>query len=87
MGSIVQCYDSDKKIPVFGFGAKVPGLKNKVSHCFALNGNIFDPELDEIEGVLECYKNNIENIDFYGPTHFSQIVKLAVDFADYHRVS
>ena len=27
------------------------------SHCFALNGNIFDPECDGLEGVLEAYIN------------------------------
>lgn len=56
----MQCYDTDKKIPVFGFGAKIPGLKNRASQCFALNGNIFDPELDGIDNVLECYMNAIK---------------------------
>lgn len=34
-------YDSDKKIPAFGFGAttKFNGNKMPVSHCFALSGN------------------------------------------------
>ena len=59
----------------------MPGSKKKACHCFALNGNIFDPEIDTIEGVVECYKNNLEKVDFYGPTHFAEIVKLAVDFA------
>jgi hypothetical protein len=41
------------------------------SHCFALNGNIFDPECDGLEGVLEAYLNARKNVNFYGPTHFS----------------
>lgn len=36
VGNILQCYDTDKKFPVYGFGGKVNG---QVSHCFALNGN------------------------------------------------
>ena len=38
--SILENYDHDKQFPVYGFGAMMPGL-NAVSHCFALNGNIF----------------------------------------------
>ena len=46
VGNILQYYDSDKQIPVLGFGATLPHSMNKASHCFALNGNIFDPEVD-----------------------------------------
>ena len=45
VGEILQYYDSDKKIPVYGFGAKLPPYHDIVSQCFALNGNIFDPEV------------------------------------------
>lgn len=41
--SILQNYDSDQMFPVYGFGGKLPG-KDNVSHCFALNGDIFSPE-------------------------------------------
>ncbi len=43
--------------------------------------------MEGLENLLECYKRNVDKIQFYGPTHFSEIVKLAVDFADYHKVS
>jgi len=33
--SIIQNYDKDKMIPVYGFGAEIDG---KTNHCFALNG-------------------------------------------------
>ena len=38
---ILMNYDSDKKIPAFGFGAKTKfnGVTNPVSHCFVLSGN------------------------------------------------
>jgi len=57
VGNILQYYDSDKQIPVLGFGATVPPSTNRASHCFALNGNIFDPEVDGLDGVMEAYKN------------------------------
>jgi hypothetical protein len=41
IASILMNYDSDKRIPSFGFGAttKFGGIKMPVSHCFALSGN------------------------------------------------
>ena len=43
---ILEGYDSDKKIPAYGFGAKphFPNIKsNTVNHCFHLNDNPNDP--------------------------------------------
>jgi hypothetical protein len=54
IGDILQYYDSDKQIPAFGFGAFIPGM-TKVSHCFALNGDIFKPECNGIQGVEQAY--------------------------------
>ncbi len=43
VGEILQYYDSDKEITTYGFGAKV-SPQASVSHCMALNGDIFSPE-------------------------------------------
>jgi hypothetical protein len=45
---ILSNYDDDNMFPVYGFGAMLPD-DNKVSHCFALNGNIFAPECNGID--------------------------------------
>ena len=76
VGSILQYYDSDKQIPVFGFGAAIAPYTTQANHCFALNGNIFDPEVDGIEGVVEVYKNAINKVNLYGPTNFASILEL-----------
>jgi hypothetical protein len=73
VGNILQYYDSDKKIPTFGFGAIVPPNQN-ASHCFALNGDIFSPEVDVLDGVIEAYKNAIKKVKLYGPTNFAPII-------------
>jgi hypothetical protein len=41
IAGILMNYDSDKRIPAFGFGATTNfgGIKMPVSHCFALSGN------------------------------------------------
>jgi len=52
--NILKNYDQDKQFPIYGFGGKLPG-DNKASHCFALNGNIFNPEVDDVDGALNAY--------------------------------
>ena len=86
VGNILQYYDSDKQIPVLGFGATVPPSTNRASHCFALNGNIFDPEVDGLEGVMEAYKNALKNVNLYGPTNFAPIIELINDMAEGEQV-
>jgi len=58
----------------------VPPL-TRASHCFALNGDIFDPEVDGIEGVVEVYKNAIRKVKLNGPTYFSEVIKLVANMA------
>lgn len=86
VGNILQYYDSDKQIPVLGFGATLPSSINRASHCFALNGNIFDPEVDGLDGVIEAYKNALKNVNLYGPTYFAPIIELVNDMAEAERV-
>lgn len=86
VGNILQYYDSDKHIPVLGFGATVPPSTNRASHCFALNGNIFDPEVDGLDGVVEAYKNALKNVNLYGPTNFAPIIELINDMAEGEQV-
>jgi len=57
------------------------------SQCFALNGNIFDPECDGLEGVLDTYKNALNNVDLYGPTHFSKVLETVNDMCEGLEVS
>jgi len=80
--SILENYDSDKQFPVFGFGAKMEALNGSVSHCFALNGNIFAPECNGVKGVLQAYWNAIHNIPLYGGTHFSGILEYVNGYAE-----
>ena len=76
VGQILQYYDSDKQIPVLGFGAAIAPYNQTANHCFSLNGNIFDPEVDGIENVIEVYKHAITKVELYGPTNFSPILSL-----------
>lgn len=60
--NILATYDSDQKIPIYGFGGSIPlgdGPKGITSFCFALNGNILNPEVIGVEGVVAAYQNGI----------------------------
>ena len=87
VGDILQFYDTDKQFPCFGFGAKLHRNMNRASHCFALNANIFDPECEGLEGILEAYQNSLKHTQLYGPTHFNEILKIVNDMAEQLNVS
>ena len=72
---------------MYGFGAKVPPTVNRASHCFALNGNIFNPKLQGVPNIVDCYKNTLSRVALYGPTHFAEIVQMAVDQASNEEIS
>lgn len=76
---ILQNYDNDQQFPVYGFGGKEPST-NTVSHCFALNGNIYAPEVSGIEGVINAYKNSLMKCGLYGPTRFSELMQQMNNF-------
>ena len=82
VGEILQYYDSKKLIPVFGYGATIPPIVNRASHCFALNGDIFNPEVDGLEGVQAAYKSALQNVNLYGPTNFAPTLELICDMAE-----
>jgi len=71
VGNILEPYDSDRRFPVFGFGAKPRFMgSNEVSHCFHLNGQE-NPEVEGVQGILAAYRNAMANgIGLYGPTNF-----------------
>ena len=81
MLGIIQDYDTDQMYPVYGFGAKLPGAPDAAaSHCFALNGNIFKPECNTLQGVLNAYYESLKKVQLFGPTHFSEILKYVNGF-------
>ena len=52
VATMLADYDSDKKFPVFGFGAKAPEFFQGVSYCFPLNFDSHDPEVVGIQASL-----------------------------------
>jgi hypothetical protein len=48
VSEVLQFYDSDRRFPAWGFGAKIP--QGFISHCFNLNATTNDCEVSEIHG-------------------------------------
>jgi hypothetical protein len=67
-------YNTDKMINLYGFGGAIPPYGQKASHCFAMNGNIFNPRVNGIDNVIAHYKQCLSNVNLYGPTHFGSII-------------
>lgn len=72
-GDIVAYYDSDQLFPTFGFGAdNIPEVYNKM--CFPINFNE-DPNIEGIDGVLQQYKDCLNNLTLSGPSEFTPVIK------------
>jgi hypothetical protein len=76
-GNIVAYYDYDQLFPAYGFGGKFCG-NPVVSHCFPLNVNMDNPEIQGIEGIIQAYRNILNQTILYGPTYFHEIINRVV---------
>ena len=62
--NILMSYDSDKRIPAFGFGAKTnfSGSLSPVSHCFVLSGNPQEVEACGVEHLMTMYQKALTHV-------------------------
>ncbi|KAK6127829.1 hypothetical protein DH2020_038431 [Rehmannia glutinosa] len=79
VGGLLQFYDSDKKFPAWGFGARP--IDGPVSHCFNLNGSSNYCEVDGIHGIMTAYTSALFNVSLAGPTLFGHVVTNAAQIA------
>jgi len=79
VGNILLSYDSDGRVPTYGFGAKLPD--GNVSHCFHVNGTN-NPEVVGVNGILQSYYNSFSHgVTLFGPTNFAPIINVAAQIA------
>lgn len=75
VGNVLQYYNSSKMINLYGYGGAFPAAPQRASHCFALNGNIFNPRVNGIPEAINHYQNALRNVNLYGPTYFSNVLE------------
>ena len=80
VGEIIQDYDSDKMFPALGFGARIPP-DGKVSHEFFLSLDQKNPFCHGLDGIMAAYYNSLLNVQLYGPTNFSPVIRHVAQFA------
>jgi hypothetical protein len=85
VSEILLNYDYDKKVPMFGFGARprFPGGLNtsETLHCFSLTGDPASPEVQGLDGIMSCYINALNKVELNGPTYFGPILQEASNLA------
>ena len=79
VGGVLQYYDTDKQFPCWGFGGKPD--RRTLSHCFPLNNNAYNPEVNGIEGIMAVYSQAVCTVELYGPTYFAPVVNMAATIA------
>ncbi|KAI3776610.1 hypothetical protein L1987_46396 [Smallanthus sonchifolius] len=79
VGEVIQVYDYDKRFPAWGFGGKL--YNGSVSHCFNLNGNAANFEVEGVQGIMAAYRNALHTVSLHGPTLFGQVVNQAAEIA------
>ena len=55
--------------------------ESQVNHCFPLNGNYDEPEIKGIDEIIKAYHENLGKIKMSGPTFFSSVLDVFMDFA------
>ncbi|KAJ4838399.1 Protein BONZAI 1 [Turnera subulata] len=75
VGDVLQFYDSDKRFPAWGFGARP--IDGPVSHCFNLNGSNHQCEVDGVSGIMMAYSRALFNVSLAGPTLFGPVITTA----------
>ena len=73
IGNILERYTSEPMYAAYGYGA-VSGQRNSSSECFALNGDIYSPESQRIEGIIDSYKKTVDMVELGFETKFSSVL-------------
>ncbi|PIA32828.1 hypothetical protein AQUCO_04300037v1 [Aquilegia coerulea] len=79
VGEVLQFYDTDKRFPAWGFGARP--IDGPVSHCFNLNGSNYQCEVEGIQGIMTAYASALRNVSLAGPTLFGPVISNAAIIA------
>ncbi|KAL7560832.1 hypothetical protein ACA910_013268 [Epithemia clementina (nom. ined.)] len=76
VGSILAKYDSDQRMPVWGFGAKYNGV---VRHCFQCGQEV---EVEGVQGIMDAYRGVFRTpLTMSYPTKLTEVIETAASYA------
>ena len=78
VSEILLNYDSDKQVPLYGFGGKI---NRQLSHCFPLTFDSTNPAVNGLHGIMNAYRYALSVVELSGPTLFAQVISTAVQMA------
>ncbi len=78
-----KVYPFYSKMLSYGFGAKVVPKKSRLSSCFSLNGNIFDPMIRNREELVSSYIKTIKSVELCLPVNYCEVIRTAKGLAQY----
>lgn len=78
--SVMEAFDNDMQIPFIGFGAKLPPFFSTANSCFAVNGDIFRPKCNGVQGIMDTYDKGIHKIEQHGLSAFSSVIDFVTQF-------
>ena len=82
VGSILAKYDSDQRMPVWGFGAKYNGI---VRHCFQCGQDV---EVEGVQGIMDAYRGVFRTpLTMSYPTKLNEVIETAASYARHEQVS
>ncbi|EGG13384.1 hypothetical protein DFA_11145 [Cavenderia fasciculata] len=84
IGRVLEPYDTDRMIPVYGYGGSINGV---TSHCFPFDVIGGREEAAGIYDVQRIYRQNMSAIGLSSPTNMEQILKKAVTAAEAGKIS
>lgn len=74
VGTILMQYDTDKSVPVFGFGAILPGC-TAASHFFNVTLDSANAYVHDVAGVVDAYRTCLPQLRLAGPTNFAPCIR------------
>uniref|UniRef100_A0A6U3CEQ1 C2 domain-containing protein n=1 Tax=Entomoneis paludosa TaxID=265537 RepID=A0A6U3CEQ1_9STRA len=76
VGSILAKYDSDQRMPVWGFGAK---YNDVVRHCFQCGQEV---EVEGVQGIMDAYRGVFRTpLTMSFPTKLTEVIETAASYA------
>lgn len=80
LGSALLRFDQQQRVIGLGLGANIQDIGR--SYCFALNGNIFEPEIIGLDHLLESYIRALNVVKLSGPTYFAEVLNYSADVVE-----
>mmetsp|Transcript_15433 Transcript_15433/g.17138 ORF Transcript_15433/g.17138 Transcript_15433/m.17138 type:complete len:86 (+) Transcript_15433:150-407(+) len=68
----------------FGMGARTIPKKGDTSNCFALSGDIFNPNIEK-DKLFDRYADTLKRVELSLPVNYHDVLEVASEYAGYEK--